>query len=97
MLLPIEWYEPFPIVLPESFACGTPILAFPNGGVPEGIREGVTGFLCKDAEDMAAKLSKLPQLSRKACREEAETEYSDDRIANDYLKIYNNDVSPNSN
>jgi glycosyltransferase involved in cell wall biosynthesis len=88
MLLPIEWYEPFPIVLPESFACGTPILAFPGGGVPEGIREGVTGFVCKDVNEMVQKVWHIGSLSRTACREDAETKYSDTRIANDYLDIY---------
>jgi len=90
MLLPIEWYEPFPIVLPESFACGTPILAFPNGGVPEGIREGVTGFLCNTIEEMARQVSNIHLLSRIECRKDAEEKYSDTVIAKEYLKIYNN-------
>jgi glycosyltransferase involved in cell wall biosynthesis len=89
MLLPIEWYEPFPIVLPESFACGTPILAFPNGGVPEGIREGVTGYLCSDVKEMADKVSEIHLLDRRACRNEVEEKYSDIVIAKEYLKIYN--------
>jgi len=90
MLLPIEWYEPFPIVLPESFACGTPILAFPNGGVPEGIREGVTGFLCNQVEDMAEQVNNIQILNRAECRKDAEEKYSDMVIAKEYLKIYNN-------
>lgn len=89
MLLPIEWYEPFPIVLPESFACGTPILAFPNGGVPEGIREGITGFLCNNVDDMAKQVNNINLLSRAACRKEAEEKYSDRVIAEEYFKIYN--------
>jgi glycosyltransferase involved in cell wall biosynthesis len=89
MLLPIEWYEPFPVVLPESFACGTPIIAFRNGGVPEGIRHGVTGFLCDTPEEMADLIPQLSGISRDTCRKEALEKYSDDRIAADYLKIYN--------
>ena len=89
MLLPIEWYEPFPIVLPESFACGTPILAFPNGGVPEGIREGVTGFLCNNVDDMSRQVNNIHLLNRAACRKEAEERYSDTVIAEEYFKIYN--------
>jgi glycosyltransferase involved in cell wall biosynthesis len=88
MLLPVEWYEPFPVVLPEAFACGTPILAFPRGGVPEGIREGVTGFLSHSAEEMAKQIYSINMLNRAACRSEALEKYSDQVIAEDYIKIY---------
>lgn len=88
MLLPVEWYEPFPVVLPEAFACGTPILAFPGGGVPEGIVPGVTGLLSESAEEMAAQVSQIPTLSRKSCRDDAVSKYSDTTIAKHYLAIY---------
>ena len=88
MLLPVEWYEPFPIVLPESYACGTPILAFPGGGVPEGIFEGETGFVSHSAEEMAEQVKRIPELKRELCRKAALEKYSDDRIAADYLNIY---------
>jgi glycosyltransferase involved in cell wall biosynthesis len=90
MLLPVEWYEPFPIVLPESYACGTPILAFPGGGVPEGIIHGQTGFISTSAEEMASQVEEIEKLSRKKCRELAVELYSDFKIANDYLQIYSN-------
>lgn len=89
MLLPVEWFEPFPIVLPEAFACGTPILAFPGGGVPEGIHHGVTGFLSRTVEEMASDVSSISTLSRQACRKEAIERYSDTVVANNYLSIYN--------
>lgn len=88
MLLPIEWYEPFPIVLPESFACGTPIIAFRNGGVPEGIRHGKTGFLCDTPEEMAVFIHRIKEIDRAECRKDAIEQYSDDRIAQDYINIY---------
>jgi len=88
MLLPVEWYEPFPIVLPEAYACGTPILAFPGGGVPEGIFVGKTGYLSNTAEEMATQVEKIGLLNRAECRNIAEQLYSDKKIANDYLVIY---------
>ncbi len=95
MLLPVEWYEPFPIVLPESYACGTPILAFPGGGVPEGIFEGKTGSISHTAEEMAQQVAMIPMLSRKLCRKKAIELYSDVMIAQNYLDIYlNNNKHP---
>lgn len=89
MLLPVEWYEPFPIVLPEAYACGTPILAFPGGGVPEGIFTGITGYLSNNVEEMAEHVNQIPLLNRVICRQKAEELYSDTTIANNYLNIYN--------
>jgi len=88
MLLPIEWYEPFPIVLPESYACGTPVLAFPNGGVPEGIEIGKTGFLSSSTEEMAEQVAQIPSIDRRYCRQIAENSYSDSVIARKYLELY---------
>jgi glycosyltransferase involved in cell wall biosynthesis len=88
MLLPIEWEEPFPVVLPESLMCGTPVVAFRRGGVPEGIMEGRTGFVCETAEEMCAAIPRLGEINRADCRAEAERRFSDRAITDDYEALY---------
>jgi glycosyltransferase involved in cell wall biosynthesis len=88
MLMPIEWEEPFPVVLPESMLCGTPLIAFARGGVPEGIDHGRTGFLCDNVDEMTALVARLPELDRAVVRVEAERRFSDSAIAADYLRLY---------
>jgi glycosyltransferase involved in cell wall biosynthesis len=88
MLMPIEWEEPFPVVLPESMLCGTPLIAFRRGGVPEGISHGRTGFLCDTVDEMTALVSRLPEIDRAAVRAEAERRFSDDAITSEYERLY---------
>lgn len=88
MLLPIQWEEPFPVVLPEALLCGTPVIAFRRGGVPEGIADGVTGFLCDTAEEMADLVGRLGEIDRTACRAEGERRFSNDSIVSDYEGLY---------
>ena len=88
MLMPIEWEEPFPVVLPESMLCGTPLIAFRRGGVPEGIDHGRTGFLCDTVDEMTALVSRLPEIDRAAVRAEAERRFSDGAIAGEYERLY---------
>jgi glycosyltransferase involved in cell wall biosynthesis len=88
MLLPIEWEEPFPVVLPESMLCGTPLIAFRRGGVPEGIDHGRTGFLCDTVDEMAALVARLPEIDRAVVRAEAERRFSDTAIAGQYEQLY---------
>jgi glycosyltransferase involved in cell wall biosynthesis len=88
MLMPIEWEEPFPVVLPESMLCGTPLIAFRRGGVPEGIEHGRTGFLCDTVEEMSALVGRLPEIDRAAVRAEAERRFSDAAIISAYEALY---------
>jgi glycosyltransferase involved in cell wall biosynthesis len=88
MLMPIEWEEPFPVVLPESMLCGTPLIAFRRGGVPEGIDDGRTGFLCDTVDEMTALVPRLAGISRRDVRNEAERRFSDRTIVAEYERLY---------
>jgi glycosyltransferase involved in cell wall biosynthesis len=88
LLMPIEWEEPFPVVLPEAMLCGTPLIAFRRGGVPEGIDHGRTGFLCDTVDEMAALVQRLPELDRHEVRAAAERRFSDRVIVDDYERLY---------
>lgn len=88
MLMPIDWEEPFPVVLPESLLCGTPVIAFRRGGVPEGIEQGRTGFICDDLDGMCAAVSRLSEVKRASCRADAERRFSDRAITDEYESLY---------
>src|SRR4029077_6100177 len=88
MLLPIEWEEPFPVVLPESMLCGTPLIAFRRGGVPEGIDHGRTGFLCDTLDEMTALVARLGAIDRAAVRAEAVRRFSDTAVIDQYEQLY---------
>jgi glycosyltransferase involved in cell wall biosynthesis len=88
MLMPIEWEEPFPVVLPESMLCGTPLIAFRRGGVPEGIDHGRTGFLCDTVDEMANLVRCLPTIARAAVRAEAVRRFSDTAVIDEYERLY---------
>jgi glycosyltransferase involved in cell wall biosynthesis len=88
MLNPLQWPEPFGLVMIEALACGTPIVAHPNGSVPEIVTDGVTGFLRDDVDALADALRHVPGLSRAACRESAENSFSTTRMVEDHLQLY---------
>jgi len=87
LLFPIEWEEPFGLVMIEAMACGTPVLAFRGGAVDEIVRDGVNGWICDDEIDMAARLATL-DISPEACRAYVAEHFSVRRMADEYLDIY---------
>ena len=93
LLTPVEWLEPFPVIIPEAYACGTPVLGFAQGGIPEGIEHGVTGYISNNVTEMAAQVLNIDKLSRHACRVKAENEYSTKKIAESYLSVYNHTIN----
>jgi glycosyltransferase involved in cell wall biosynthesis len=85
---PISWLEPFGLVMAESLACGTPVLAFPNGAAPEIVDDGKTGYLCSDEAAMASALTRVDALDRRMCRYAAESRFDMARMASDYEELY---------
>jgi glycosyltransferase involved in cell wall biosynthesis len=88
MLSPIDWPEPFGLVVIEALACGTPVVARPRGGVPELMKDGVTGFFAEDVDGLAAAVRKVDTISRARCREEFEKRFTVDAMVDRYEKIY---------
>lgn len=88
LLFPIDWPEPFGLVMIESMACGTPVIAFPCGSVREVIEDGVTGFLVKNVEAAVEAVKRIPTLSRSRCREVFEKRFSARRMCEGYLSVY---------
>ncbi len=88
MLAPYDWPEPFGLALIESLACGTPIVAYRRGAVPEIIDHGITGFICETREEMIQSIRHVSLLDRTRCRQAFEARYSSERMGQDYLKVY---------
>ena len=88
LLFPINWPEPFGLVMIEAMGCGTPVIAYPHGSVPEVIEDGVTGFVVPDVDKAVKALERIPQLNRFAIRECFEERFSATRMAQDYVAIY---------
>ena len=88
-LMPVLWKEPFGLVMAEALACGTPVIAFRNGGSPpEIVEDGMNGFLCDDARGMAECARKAGMIDRAGCRRSAEARFSEGAMVGAYEKLY---------
>ena len=88
LLFPIDWPEPFGLVMIEALACGTPVVAFRRGSVPEIIRHGQTGYIVDTIEGMVEAVRRIDRIDRLACRQEVERRFTDVRMAMAYESAY---------
>jgi glycosyltransferase involved in cell wall biosynthesis len=88
LIFPIDWPEPFGLVMIEAMACGTPVIAWRRGSVPEVIDHGVTGFIVSDMGEAVAALRRIGDLDRRKIRAVFEQRFTIDRMARDYVRLY---------
>lgn len=88
LLFPIDWPEPFGLVMIESMACGTPIIAYLQGAVAEVMEQGITGYIVKDIEGAVKAVKDIPKLNRKHCREVFDDKFTAKKMATSYLEVY---------
>ena len=88
LLFPINWHEPFGLVMIEAMACGTPVIAYPLGSVAEVMQDGVTGYIVPDLEGAVRAVNRIGEIDRKKCRRYFEQHFGAERMAQQYLKIY---------
>jgi glycosyltransferase involved in cell wall biosynthesis len=88
LLFPIDWPEPFGIVMIEAMACGTPVIAYSHGSVPEVMEQGRTGYVVEELDDAVEAVRRLSRLSRARCREVFEERFTAARMARDYVAVY---------
>ncbi len=88
LLFPIDWPEPFGLVMIEAMACGTPVVAWRRGSVPEIVEDGVTGFIVDSEDDAVRALERAARLDRHQVRKAFDGRFTADRMARDYLSIY---------
>jgi glycosyltransferase involved in cell wall biosynthesis len=93
LLFPIRWNEPFGMVMIEAMACGTPVLAFPEGAAPEVVNDGSTGFLCEDEDAMVEAIGRLGELKREDCRLAVEGYFSTHRMVAEHIELFESMIS----
>lgn len=88
LLFPIDWPEPFGLVMIEALACGTPVIAFECGSVPEVLNDGKTGFIVRSVPEAVERLKKITNISRRHCRQEFESRFTAAQMAKNYVTVY---------
>ena len=88
LVCPYDWPEPFGLVLIEALACGTPVLAYRRGSIPEIIEDRGTGFICEGLDEMTATVQRISEIDRRRCRWSFEQRFSVERMAQDYVSVY---------
>jgi glycosyltransferase involved in cell wall biosynthesis len=96
LLFPIDWPEPFGLVMIEALACGTPVIAYRRGSVPEVLEDGVTGWIVEGCTEAVQAVARVAALSRVRCRQVFEERFAVSRMAQDYLTIYRQLLQPGS-
>jgi glycosyltransferase involved in cell wall biosynthesis len=96
VLFPIDWPEPFGLVMIEAMACGTPVIAWRHGSVPEVMEDGVTGFIVEQLDEAVQAIERLASFDRRQCRRVFEKRFTADRMAGDYVNIYQRFVEKSS-
>ena len=88
LVCPYDWPEPFGLVLIESLACGTPVLAYRRGSIPELIDHGATGLISENLDEMVSQVAQLVTIDRRRCRQVFDERFTAQRMTSDYVKIY---------
>jgi len=88
LLYPIEWHEPFGLNMVEAMACGTPVIAFKMGSVPEVVKNGKTGFVVKNIKEAVRAVKEIDRIKREECRKWVEENFTARKMASDYEKLY---------
>jgi len=87
LLFPIKWEEPFGLVMIEAMSCGTPVIAYPNGAVPEVVKDKETGFIVKNVNEMAKAIKNIDKINREKCRERVKKYFTAGKMIDEYEKI----------